>query len=73
MILSELRDYIRLRGRVTLSDMAHCFDRDPDALRGMVEKWVAKGKVAKLSDATRCGRTCTGCAPRIEEIYEWRG
>ena len=73
MILSELRDYIRTNRRVTLTDMACRFDRDPDAVRGMVEKWVAKGKVAKVSGGTRCGNTCTGCAPRIEEIYEWRG
>jgi hypothetical protein len=73
MILAEMRDYIRARGRVTLSEMAIRFDRDPDALRGMLGKWIAKGKVARLDDATRCGKACAGCAPRPEEIYEWRG
>lgn len=73
MILSELRDYIRARERVTLSDMAARFDKDPDALRGMVQKWIAKGKVAKLADGTRCGKTCGGCAPKAEEIYVWIG
>jgi hypothetical protein len=73
MILSELRDYIRARGRVTLSDMAVRFDKDPNALRGMVQKWISKGKVAKLADSTRCGKTCAGCAPRTEEIYVWVG
>jgi hypothetical protein len=72
MILSELRDYIRDRRRVTLTDMALRFDREPDAIRAMVSRWIAKGKVAKV-EGTRCGKTCCGCAPPAQEIYEWRG
>ncbi|MEQ8602095.1 MAG: FeoC-like transcriptional regulator [Marivibrio sp.] len=71
MILSELRDYLRTHRRATLDDMAARFDKHPDALRGMLRKWVAKGKVAKVSDAGACRRACGGCSVGGPEIYEW--
>ena len=73
MILSELRDYLKSHRRATLIDMAHRFNSDPDALRGMLEKWVAKGKVEKLSEAATCNNGCCKCDPAATEVYEWRG
>ncbi len=70
MILSELRDYLKTNGRAALLDMAHRFDTDPDALRGMLDKWVAKGRVVKLPQGTECGGCCK-CDPATTEIYEW--
>jgi hypothetical protein len=71
MILSEIRDYLRTHRRATLDDMAARFDKPPDALRGMLGKWVAKGKVVKVSDAGACRHACGGCAVGGPEIYEW--
>lgn len=72
MILSELRDYLRTHRRATLSDMAIRFDKDPDALRGMLQKWIAKGRVEKLSGDGSCTRGCARCSPPAVEIYEWK-
>jgi hypothetical protein len=72
MILSQLRDYLRTHRRAALIDLAHRFDTDPDALRGMLAKWEAKGKVEKLPQGTGCGGCCL-CDPAAIEIYEWKG
>lgn len=72
MILSELRSYLQTHRRAALSDMALRFNTDPDALRGMLSKWVAKGRVVKLPAGTSCGSTCCHCDPLTMEIYEWR-
>ena len=73
MILSELRDYLKTHHRAALMDMSYRFDTDPDALRGMLEKWVAKGRVRKLPQGTECGGGCSKCDPLATEIYEWKG
>jgi putative ferrous iron transport protein C len=72
MILSELRDYLQTHQRAAISDMAHHFNTDPDALRGMLAKWVAKGKVVKPLAVSTCGGCCQ-CDPAATEIYEWKG
>ena len=71
MILSGLRDYLKRNRRAALIDMAHRFDTDPDALRGMLDKWVAKGRVKKLPQGTECGGGCCKCDSANTEIYEW--
>ena len=72
MILSDLRGYLQTHRRAALSDMAARFDTDPDALRGMLAKWIAKGRVEKLPAGTPCGSTCCHCDPFSIEIYEWK-
>lgn len=71
MILSELRAYLQVHKRAALLDMAHHFDTEPDAIRGMLNKWVAKGRVIKLPQDTQCGSSCSKCDPATIEIYEW--
>ncbi len=73
MILSELRDYLQTNRRAALIDMARRFDADPDALRGMLEKWKAKGRVEKLPRGAVCATGCRLCDPASIEIYEWKG
>ena len=72
MILSDVRDYLKQRGQCTLSDIALHFDTDPDAVRGMLEIWMRKGKVEKLSATNSCGSSCNSCEPSATEIYVWR-
>lgn len=72
MILSDLRGYLQQQRRATLSDLALHFDVDANALRGMLGKWINKGKV-RLSSAggSACGTSCCKCDPLLTEIYEW--
>ncbi|MGH8550531.1 MAG: FeoC-like transcriptional regulator [Methylococcales bacterium] len=71
MVLSELRNYLQENRRVLLADLANRFNMDADALRGMLQKWVTKGKVRKLSGDTDCSKGCCKCDPATLELYEW--
>jgi hypothetical protein len=71
MILSDLRDYLKQQHRVALADLVLHFGLDADALRGMLSKWISKGKLAKTSKEGACGTGCCKCDPALTEIYEW--
>lgn len=72
MILSELKDYIHEQGRVSLKDLVLHFNIDPDALRGMLQKWVKKGRIKlEMAGGASCGTGCCQCDPLITEVYEW--
>ena len=71
MVLRELRDYLRLNRRVLLTDMSNRFDMEPDAIRGMLQKWISKGKLRKLSGDLSCSNGCCKCDPATLELYEW--
>ena len=71
MILTDVRDYLKKHGQVPLRDMALTFGMDQEALRPLIEQWIAKGKVKKLPQGTTCGGGCSSCAPQTIEIYQW--
>ncbi len=71
MILSDLRSYLQEKHRVALSDLVLHFNMDADALRGMLGKWISKGKVRQSPVTTSCGTSCCKCDPLLTEIYEW--
>ena len=71
MILSELRHYLRCQHRLSLLEMANHFDTDADALRGMLGKWITKGKVKRIDMGAACGTSCCKCDPAMTELYEW--
>lgn len=71
MILANIRDYLKQRGQCTLSDIALHFDTDADAVRGMLDVWIRKGKVEKSSATDSCGTSCQSCDPAATEVYSW--
>lgn len=71
MILSDLRSYLQEKQRVTLNDLVVHFKIDADALRGMLGKWISKGKVRQLPVNSSCGTGCCKCDPALTELYEW--
>lgn len=73
MLLSDVRNYLQENKKVLLVDLANRFDMDPDALRGLLQKWVSKGKVRKLSGDSGCSKGCCKCDPATLELYEWLG
>ena len=73
MILSDLKNYLQDNHRVALIDLINHFDMDADAMRGMLGKWISKGKVRQLSTDSACGTSCCKCDPALTEIYEWVG
>jgi len=73
MILSDVRDYLKQQQRISLQELANHFDIEADALRGMLAKWIAKGKVKQVDMGAACGTTCCKCDAAMTEIYEWLG
>lgn len=71
MILSELRSYLQQQRRVPLNDLVLHFNIDADALRGMLQKWINKGKVKLTTAGSSCGTGCCKCDPLLTDIYEW--
>ena len=73
MILSDLKRYLQTRGQASLADIALHFRADPEAVRGMLEVWMRKGKVARHAAAASCGASCAHCNPAATEVYAWIG
>ncbi|MCG8427973.1 MAG: FeoC-like transcriptional regulator [Chromatiales bacterium] len=72
MILSAIKSYLQQRGQATLTDIAIHVDSTPDAVRGMLEMWIAKGKVQRQQMDETCG-SCCKCEQAATEIYIWNG
>jgi hypothetical protein len=71
VILSDLKRYLSHHRVATLSNIAIHFDIEPDAIRGMLEHWIRKGKVLKHSRNESCKKACCKCDSATVEIYEW--
>jgi hypothetical protein len=71
MILTKLKRYLMQRGHAPLSDIALHLDSDPEAVRGMLERWIRKGKIRKCSGNPSCGSGCDKCDSADVETYEW--
>lgn len=71
MIPSQIREYLKLRGQVSLTDLSSHFDADPDAVRAMMDIWIRKGKVEE-SETASCSKGCCSCNPEPLTIYAWK-
>jgi hypothetical protein len=54
---------------MTVPDLARRVDADTDAVRGMLDVWCRKGRVARVPLA--CGGCTTACDVADTEIYRW--
>jgi predicted ArsR family transcriptional regulator len=70
LILGDLKSYLTAHKQVAITDLANRFDVEPDALRGMLQLWVDKGRVRRLEVGGACG-SCARCGDGNPEIYEW--
>ncbi|MBT8240631.1 MAG: FeoC-like transcriptional regulator [Acidimicrobiia bacterium] len=68
MMLSAIRKYLTQQRTASLADIASHVDADPDAVRGMLDHWVMRGKVCRIPMS--CGG-CTQCDPTTIETYRW--
>ncbi len=71
MILSDIKQYLAQRGNASLSDLCIHFDANPEAMRGMLEQWMRKGRVQRHSASASCGSSCNKCDMDSTEIYQW--
>ena len=70
MILQDIKDYLKSRQQASLGDIALHFDVEPDALRGMLDFWVSKGKITVHRNDIDCGGCA--CSQKSEsDVYAW--
>jgi hypothetical protein len=71
-VLRRLRRYLQLHRQATLGDLALHFDVPAEAMRGMLEGWLRKGRVRELDAQATCNTSCaTACDDTAMTIYEW--
>ena len=70
MILSELQKFIADNKRASIADLKIHFRMDSDALRGMLNRLIRKGRISKMAEAKKCGG-CHSCSDDATEIYVW--
>jgi len=73
MILSDIKEYFSNHGMASLADLSVHFSVEVEAMRGMLEQWVRKGKLRKLPRGASCSSCCEACNSNNLEIYEWLG
>ena len=72
MILSQIKRYLSEKKKIALGELCIHFDTEPDAMRGMLEHWIRKGKVKKHTFEESCSNGCLKCRNNgAMEIYEW--
>ena len=71
MILIEIKNFFSRQRMASLSDLSIHFGVEPDALRGILDQWIRKGKLRKLPHGKSCKKCCEACNSDHTEIYEW--
>jgi len=71
MILSEIKRYFLRQHVVSLSDLSVHFRVEPEAMRGILEHWIRKGKLRKLPQNTPCPNCSEACKSEKLELYKW--
>ena len=71
MILADIGRYVQQRHQVTLDEIAQHFDAQPDAVRGMLDVWISKGRISRQLVTAACGSSCQQCNVASTELYTW--
>ncbi len=78
-VLLDLGAYLKEHENASMRDLCSHFRLEPEALRGMLDHWIRKGRVTRLDFTAGCGcgtcgaKSCGACGIEDSfEIYEWR-
>ena len=69
-ILRDIRAYLQEHRHTSLNDLCVHFNTQPDAMRGMLDQWISRGKV-RCCPAVACKGCASSCAAAPGESYEW--
>lgn len=69
MSLREIQSYVTDHGRVTLMDLCLRFDSAPDAMRPMLARLIAKGRIERYFTTGRCNHCGSAGNCATSEIY----
>ena len=71
MILRELKEFVQARKQVSLTEISVHFDCEPEAVKGMLDFWIRKGKIKHYSSDNVCGGSCSCSHKSNNDLYEW--
>ena len=73
MIMAEIKHYLAGHRILPLHDIALHFNMEADAMRGILDKWIQKGRLKKIAGTGGCRKGCCHCDPAAIETYQWLG
>ena len=78
MLVTSIRDYVQLKGRAELQDIARHFRIPNSATAQMLDFWIKKGNIQRIimgDNQTACTpnqcKTCAGCNVNQQIVYVW--
>lgn len=71
MILKDVKDYVKSRQQVSLEDVALHFEAQPEAVQGMLDFWVSKGRLIRQTNTRCCSGSCCSVGKDGQLIYRW--
>lgn len=73
MTLSELKTFMIERKQASLIEIGIHFASPTSAVRPMLEQWIAKGRLRRISFEGGCGKSGAGCSCKEKpaEVFEW--
>ncbi len=72
-MLLEIKQFMQEKYVANLEQIATHIHQTPDLTRELLEHWVRKAKLEKLSSPPGCGTRCQQCRPKYAEVYKWIG
>lgn len=63
MILTEIKDYVRMRQCVSLTEVARYFDLSLSATQAMLTRWVEKKVLIEINTRCGMGKCASHCQP----------
>lgn len=71
MLITSIRDYVQLRGRANLLDVARHFRLPESAVEPMLDFWVNKGVIKLVNNnlLTCAGKQCSACVSCNLAVY----
>ena len=69
-MLRELRNFVKERKQVSLSEMAIHMHMDKSAVEGMAEQLVARGDIKKVDELPKC-KGCVESTCCEDVLYLW--
>lgn len=72
MLISRLKDHLRMCKRASLLELTKSFNVNADVMRDMLGILVRKGQIKKCMKTPACGVKCAQCDVLSVEMYEWQ-
>ena len=75
-MLLDLKTYLEMHNPASMLDLTNHYRIDADALRGMLDHWICKGRARRLDfggvrHACPHMGACGTCISTCLEVYEW--